>query len=116
MYLHIIGFQKLPSDVFGGCSGGLLVLLTVVLEWSLRTRTQVLELSARDWIILFSLLVCPGLSLSVLVGDLDFSCGRTDEGTLRGPCGPKNGQKTTSFLYLPQVVQSRQDGMNQGFA
>ena len=61
-------------------------------------------------------LLSSGLSLSVLVGDLDFSCGRTDEGTLRGPCGPKNGQKTTSFLYLPQVVQSRQDGMNQGFA
>ena len=34
---------------------------------SLRTRTQVLELGPRDWIILFSLLVCPGLSRSVLV-------------------------------------------------
>ena len=104
------------ADIFGGCSGGFLVLFTVVLEWSLRTRTQVLELGPRDWIILFSILVCPGLSRSVLVGDFDFSCGRTDEGTLRGPCGPKNGQKTTIFLYIPQVVQSRQDGMNQGFA
>ena len=59
------------ADIFGGCSGGLLVLLTVVLEWSLRTRTQVLELGPRDWIILFSLLswsvpVCPCLSLSVI--------------------------------------------------
>ena len=87
------------ADIFGGCSGGLLVLLTEVLEWSLRTRTQVLELGLRDWIILFSLLVCPGLSRSVLVGDLDFSCGRTDEGTLRGPCGPRNGQKNYQFFY-----------------
>ena len=59
------------ADIFGGCSGGLLVLLTVVLELSLRTRTQVLELGPRDWIILFSLLswsvpVCPCLSLSVI--------------------------------------------------
>ena len=44
-------------------------------------------------------LVCPGLSRSVLVGDLDFSCGRTDEGTLRGPCGPRNGQKNYQFFY-----------------
>ena len=56
-------------------------------------------------------LLSSGLSWSVLVGDLDFSCGRTDEGTLRGPCGPKNGKKTTSFFIPPPSgpVQTRWD-------
>ena len=80
------------------------------LERLTRVCGRALLCPKRTWRLDYSLL-SSGLSLSVLVGDLDFSCGRTDEGTLRGPCGPKNGQKNYQFFTPPPSgpVQTRWD-------